>query len=227
MGRACRFDESYFSGGAYGRFGDSSTAVTELAHWYAGVFRLLNRRFGHRYPILGRAVELGAGHGAVLDLLERQGLDPVATDLSAYVLGEQRAIHPQRPLTTADASALPFREESFDTLLSFEVVEHLPDPNGAFREMVRVLRPGGVLVATTPNPAADRWPLFDSARDPTHISVQSVATWEAAAAAAGLADQTVVTYLQVPFLWRRFPLARRVIRTGRHGPSTLILGRKG
>lgn len=45
---------------------------------------------------------------------------------------------------------LPFMDASFDTVLSSDVIEHLPDPVLAFREMGRVLRPGGKLVLNTP-----------------------------------------------------------------------------
>jgi 2-polyprenyl-3-methyl-5-hydroxy-6-metoxy-1,4-benzoquinol methylase len=49
--------------------------------------------------------------------------------------------------------ALPFADASFDVVLSTEVVEHLPRPIDGIRELVRVLRPGGRLVVTTPNRA--------------------------------------------------------------------------
>lgn len=50
----------------------------------------------------------------------------------------------------ADATALPFAANSFDTLLCTEVIEHVPNPALAFAEMARVLKPGGYLLLTTP-----------------------------------------------------------------------------
>lgn len=50
-----------------------------------------------------------------------------------------------------DASALPFEDESFDLAISIEVLEHLFAPHEAAREIQRVLRPGGKLIASTPN----------------------------------------------------------------------------
>ena|SRR5688572_725669 len=44
-----------------------------------------------------------------------------------------------------DALALPFRDDSVDLILSQAVLEHVTDPDLAMREMLRVLRPGGVL----------------------------------------------------------------------------------
>jgi len=56
-----------------------------------------------------------------------------------------------RRLVRGDISWLPFRQESFDVVTANMVVEHLQDPEAQFREIARVLRPGGVLVLHTPN----------------------------------------------------------------------------
>ena len=49
-----------------------------------------------------------------------------------------------------DVTALTFRSGSMDAVVSFDVLEHVPDYPRALREFARVLRPGGVLVATVP-----------------------------------------------------------------------------
>lgn len=54
-------------------------------------------------------------------------------------------------LTCAAAEALPFPANSFDLLLSHEVLEHVRDDRQAVLEMVRVLKPGGRLVVFVPN----------------------------------------------------------------------------
>ena len=50
----------------------------------------------------------------------------------------------------ASADALPYGDESFDCVLCTEVVEHCPDPLAVFKEIHRVLKPGGRALVTTP-----------------------------------------------------------------------------
>ena len=49
-----------------------------------------------------------------------------------------------------DGQRLPFRDGSFDTLLSLEVLEHVPDPDRCLAEFARVLGPGGRLLVSVP-----------------------------------------------------------------------------
>lgn len=51
---------------------------------------------------------------------------------------------------TADVSALPFADASYDIVLSTQVLEHVQDPAKVVHEMARVLKPGGLLFLTTP-----------------------------------------------------------------------------
>jgi dolichol-phosphate mannosyltransferase len=59
------------------------------------------------------------------------------------------------PLVRGSAFALPFLDQSFDCLVSQEVIEHLPYDEVIFQEMRRVLRPGGRLIIGTPD--YDKW----------------------------------------------------------------------
>ena len=61
------------------------------------------------------------------------------------------------PLVRGSAFALPFGDETFDCVISSEVIEHIPFDEVLFTEMNRVLRPGGMLVIGTPDYATIGW----------------------------------------------------------------------
>ena len=67
----------------------------------------------------------------------------------------------------ADAVRLPFALETFDVVIASWVLEHLPQPAAAFREIARVLRPGGSFFFLTPN-AAHPLPRLSARLAPLH-----------------------------------------------------------
>lgn len=76
----------------------------------------------------------------------------VGVDLSRRMLGQAaRLLRPYAgrvSLIWQDARNLPFLDDSFDAVTCLEVLEFTPDPKGVLRELVRVLRPGGVLLVS-------------------------------------------------------------------------------
>lgn len=98
----------------------------------------------------GRVLEVGCGTGRISERLVERGGDLLVTDIS-----ERLAVATAERLgckgTSADATALPFPDQSFELVVSSECIEHTPDPALAARELGRVVAPGGTLVVTTPN----------------------------------------------------------------------------
>jgi ubiquinone/menaquinone biosynthesis C-methylase UbiE len=72
----------------------------------------------------------------------------VGTDLTIDSLARHRNIERR---TCASIDCLPFADNSFDLVTCNMVIEHLPNPLAAFREITRVLSPSGVLILHTPN----------------------------------------------------------------------------
>lgn len=106
----------------------------------------------HEHTISGDVLELGSGSGAMAaDLLARFPTARLtATDLDARMLeSARRALARYGDRATvelADATALPYRDACFDTVVSFIMLHHVIDWETAVSEALRVLRPGGVLV---------------------------------------------------------------------------------
>jgi ubiquinone/menaquinone biosynthesis C-methylase UbiE len=96
----------------------------------------------------GRHVlDLGAGTGVVSDALVDVGAEPVGIDLAVEMLAHRRVHRP--PGVAGDAQLLPFRDSAFDAVVAAFSLNHVPDLGRALTECHRVLRAGGVLVAST------------------------------------------------------------------------------
>lgn len=95
----------------------------------------------------GRALEVGVGTGQVSLPLHAAGVEVVGVDLSAPMLErlvEKTGGSPPFPLVRADATRLPFRDEAFGAVVLRWVLHLIPSWRAAAREIVRVLRPGGI-----------------------------------------------------------------------------------
>ena len=100
----------------------------------------------------GTALELGAGTGFFsLNLKQAGVLDEVhVTDLSPGMVEAAKVNAAKLGFTVegrvADAERIPYDDDTFDVVVGHAVIHHIPDVEQAFREMLRVLRPGGRFV---------------------------------------------------------------------------------
>ena len=118
--------------------------------WRAGQQRrleMIREAAGER--INGRLLEIGCGIGLYLEHLITLGCEVLGMeyDFSRAVEAKARTDN----VLGAAGENLPFPENSFDLILSNEVIEHVIDDRQAVREMLRTLVPGGRLIIFCPN----------------------------------------------------------------------------
>lgn len=123
----------------------------EKHYWYAARRRLMLQSLKSLAPdgagalkILDLACACGHNHRVLKGYGEYHGLDlsPLAL---AYCRGKGIP-----GLVRGDAARLPYRDGSFDVVLSLDVFEHIEDDSLAIAEVHRVLRPGGLLIFNVP-----------------------------------------------------------------------------
>ena len=102
-------------------------------------------------------LDAGCGVGAHTQRLARRGFRVTGVDLSAHVVSQAReraaraGVADRVTIERADLTELPFPDASFDGILAWGVLMHVPDVAGALDEITRVTRPGGRLVASEVN----------------------------------------------------------------------------
>ena len=180
----------------------------------AGRLTQLADALGYHVPKGGRVLDLGCGTGELARHLAGAGLRVIGCDISANMLGQAAAAGPAAAAgwirLDPDWRTLPFATASFDAVLAASVLEYVASPAAVLRECARVLRPGGVMLCTVPDPrhpvrwlewlvgaaaqvpqvrtAAGEWPRLDRYLAYLRISRQrrSEAWWRAVAVRAGL-----------------------------------------
>ena len=126
------------------------------APWHRLLFKHLDPA---RHLAGKRVLEMACGRGGLACRLAFASDPPphlVAADFSHTAVRKGGAFAVEKGLTSirwavGDAQALAYPDAVFDTVVSCETIEHLPQPRKALAEFARVLKPGGQLLLTTPN----------------------------------------------------------------------------
>ncbi|WP_084352136.1 class I SAM-dependent methyltransferase [Millisia brevis] len=98
-----------------------------------------------------RVLEAGAGEGygaaMIADVAERV----IALDYDRSAIAHIREVYPRVHPVRGNLAGLPLPDDAVDVVVNLQVIEHLWDQVGFLRECLRVLRPGGSLIVSTPN----------------------------------------------------------------------------
>jgi SAM-dependent methyltransferase len=186
------------------------------------------------------AVEVGCGNGEMLQILAAQGFAARGCDPGVRAVAYCRS----RGLDVVEGRwpGLPFAPASFDVAVTLQVVEHVIDPLAFLREVVGLVRPGGVVVVAT----EDAWtsqtawertwqrlrgrvPEFRSATDHTYLF--QARHLRQLMMGAGCSDVRTRSYSRVPghenLHWRVYKtLFRTLDRVLGHGDFLMAVGRR-
>lgn len=98
-----------------------------------------------------KVLDIAAGAGYGTAMLRNYGCDVIGVDYDDKGLATARSVSKLDCFVRADALNLPFKDNSFDSVVSFETIEHVHDGALFLSEMYRVLQPGGIFICSTPN----------------------------------------------------------------------------
>ncbi len=96
-------------------------------------------------------LEAGCGEGYGADLLAEGARLVLGLDYDALTAAHVARNYPSVRTVRGNLAALPLRDDAVDVVANLQVIEHLWDQEGFLAECHRVLRPGGLLLVTTPN----------------------------------------------------------------------------
>jgi SAM-dependent methyltransferase len=143
-----------------------------------------------------RVVDVGTGVGHTLRRVAPSFRAAVGVDATREMLAAGRTVLAgagvgNALLAQANATALPLASASADVATSRLAAHHFADAPGAFREIARVLRPGGLFILVDnyapDDPALDRFiNELETLRDPSHVRNHTVSGWRGLLEEAGL-----------------------------------------
>jgi len=145
-------------------------------------------RYLRRLAPKGKLLELGCGEGFFLEHAEKH-YETYGVDISEYAIKRAKTRCKNTKLYVKDARNLDFKDNQFDIIVSFDMLEHLQEPGSTIRESNRILKPKGLLLTSFPNTQSlgrswkrENWFGY---RDKTHVSLLSKAMWIKLLNAAG------------------------------------------
>ncbi|MBI4426128.1 MAG: class I SAM-dependent methyltransferase [Candidatus Kerfeldbacteria bacterium] len=105
------------------------------------------RKLIGRYGRPGQYLDAGCGSGLFLRHLPPGS---VGLDINPRNIDRARQHAPHAEPVLGDIEAMPFPDGTFSTVVLTEVIEHLPDPRPALREVMRVITSAGIVIGSTP-----------------------------------------------------------------------------
>ncbi len=166
------FKKDYFKEYYHDLTGDfEQKDLVRNKNWFYGWFNQLQQMYDFKNGKGKKVLEIGCAIGAAADLLSERGFKVTATDISPYAVKNAKKLLPHVTFNVLDIDEPPKKKNEYDLVYSFEVIEHLPDPEKSIKHMYEMLKEGGVMIASTP------YPYNYVYIDKTHINVRYPLEW--------------------------------------------------
>lgn len=121
-------------------------------HWDGFMFEVL----GYEVLFKGKFLDVGCSLGHFCRYIKAKSIymDVWGVDMSPVAIKRGRelakAAGAKINLVVGDANKLPFDDETFDYVSNIDIIEHVKDPEHFLKEIKRVLKPGGIIITSTP-----------------------------------------------------------------------------
>jgi len=122
-----------------------------LEEFHRRRLRVFRRIFARYIPAGSNVLDVGSGYSLIRLTRPDWSFKVTCCDLDEAAMRRMAEAAPDYRWVLGDAANVPFEDESFDAVYAGEIIEHLPDPRAGFTEWLRVLKPGGVIILSTPN----------------------------------------------------------------------------
>jgi len=110
--------------------------------------------------LTGKLIDLACGEGFGLNIINESNseLDITGIDLDEFAIVNAKNKYPNLKFLVGDALKLDIKSNSIDVVLAFEIIEHVP-PLDLLNEIFRILKPGGLLLLSTPQSCIGHIPI--------------------------------------------------------------------
>jgi SAM-dependent methyltransferase len=138
-------DSYFFGGGSHGGYVDYDADKRAARESLLSFLQKLE----HEVPEKGSLLDVGAATGSFLEVAKERGWKVSGHEISEDAA--ERARKKGITMTTGELSTAGYSANSFSAITSLDVIEHVPNPERALREMADLLRPDGVILLNTPD----------------------------------------------------------------------------
>lgn len=197
MAKSDKFEKDYFDGyykKMVGNFSDHDLSIAKK--WFWGWFKALESIYDLKQGKRRSVLEIGCSIGGAAAVLAERGFEVTASDISDFALQRARKLLPHVTFLRWDATKKFPKQKKFNLIYGFEVIEHIPEPLLALKNLRQILDTKGVLILSTPFPYAYVY------SDPTHVSVKHQKEWHDLFNQAGFSKVKFIKKSFIPYLYR-------------------------